>query len=68
MKSIVMPVSEQLNEEKRNQLFSEVKETVASELNENQNGPKRKFTASEMWNRQRQVRSASDMMRRWNMN
>lgn len=67
MKSIVMPVSEQLNEKTEDQLFNEVNETAANEVNENQQSPKRQFTVSDMWHRQRQVRSASDRMRRWNM-
>lgn len=68
MNGIVMPVHEQLNEENKDQLFSEVKEAEAKDANENQSGPKRKFTVSEMWSRHRQGRSASDMIRRWNLN
>ena len=68
MKSIVMPVREQLSEENKNQLFSEVKETVAKETNESQTGSKRTFTPSEMWNRHRRMRSASAMMNKWNLN
>ena len=67
MKSIVMPVSEQLEGENEIQLFSEVNETKANEVNENQQGPKKQFTVSDMWHRQRQMRSASDRIRRWNM-
>jgi hypothetical protein len=66
MKSIVMPVSEQLSEETKRQLSEEVKETVATEVNVN--SKKRTFTAAEMWNRHRQMRSASAMMRRSNLN
>jgi hypothetical protein len=29
---------------------------------------KNTFTVQDMWNRQRQAKSASDMMRRWNLN
>jgi len=29
---------------------------------------KKTFTVQEMWNRQRQAKSASAMMRRWNLN
>jgi hypothetical protein len=65
MESNAMPVHEQFGKENKNELFSEVKETVSSVMNENRNGEKRKFTASEMWNRHRQMRSASAMMRRW---
>lgn len=67
MKSITMPVREQLTKETKDQLFTEVKETVAKTTNEkNQKG--KKFTVQEMWNRQRRGRSASDMMRRTNLN
>jgi hypothetical protein len=66
MKSIVMPVSEQLSEEIKNRLSEEVKETVAGEATVTNR--KKTFTASEMWNRQKQMRSASDRIRRWNLN
>ena len=70
MKSITMPVPEQLDETK-DQLFNEVKETVAKTIPIaiGKNDQKKKtFTVQEMWNRQRQAKSASDMMRRWNLN
>ena len=67
MKSIVMPVPEQLDEKTKDQLFSEVKETVAKTTSQkNQKG--KNFTVQEMWNRHRQAKSASAMMRRWNLN
>ena len=67
MKSITMPVSEQLTKETKDQLFTEVKETVAkTTIEKNQKG--KNFTVQEMWNRQRRGRSASDMMRRTNLN
>ena len=66
MKSIIMPVPEQLSEETKTKLSEEVKETVAPEAIVNARN--RTFTASEMWNRNRQMRSASDMMRKWNLN
>lgn len=67
MKSIVMPVPEQLDKKSKDQLFNEVKETVARTTKEkNQKG--KNFTVQEMWNRQRQAKSASAMMRRWNLN
>jgi hypothetical protein len=67
MKSIVMPVHEQFDEKNRNELFSEVKETVAkTTIVKNKEG--KAFTSQEMWNRQRRAKSASDMMRRWNLN
>jgi hypothetical protein len=68
MKSIVMPVPEQLSEETKKQLSTEVKETVAKEALV-KNKKKKAFTAQEMWNhRRRRMRSASDRMRRWNLN
>ncbi len=76
MKSIVMPVSEPLAKDEKDhrhshQDFTEVKETVAKTTpivigTKNQKG--KKFTVQEMWNRQRQAKSASAMMRRWNLN
>ena len=66
MKSNVMPVSEQLSEETKQQLSAQVKETVAKDAISKKSN--KTFTASEMWNRHRQRRSASDMMRRWNLN
>lgn len=65
MKSIVMPKTVQLNEETKDQLTNEVNEISANEANGNS---KTKFTAVDMWNRQRSSRSASDRMRRWNLN
>ena len=64
MKSIIMPSTVQLTDETKKQLTDEVKETVADEAI----GKEETFTASQMWNRHRQMRSASDMMRRWNLN
>lgn len=65
MKCILMPKTVQLNEDTKQQLATGVKETLTEETNRNN---KRKFTAVDMWNRQRNGRSASDMMRRWNLN
>lgn len=69
MKSIVMPKNEtvQLKEETKKQLEQEnkvVNETVAPTPEKNQTN----FTIVDMWNCQRQSRSASAMMRRWNLN
>jgi protein-arginine kinase len=64
MKSIVMPSAVQLNEEQKKQLTKEVKETLATQENNNSET----FTVSQMWNAHKQMRSASDMMRKWNMN
>ena len=71
MKSIIMPGHEQLDEKTKDQLFIEVKETVAKTvpiaigINDQK---KKTFTVQDMWNRQRQAKSASAMMRRWNLN
>ena len=67
MKSIVMPVREQLDEKTKDQLFNEVKETVAKTTSE-KNQKKKGITVQEMWNRQRNAKSASAMIRRWNLN
>jgi hypothetical protein len=70
MKSITMPVHEQLDEKTKDQLFSEVKETVAKTIPIAigiKDQKKNTFTVQDMWNRQRQAKSASDMMRRWNL-
>ena len=71
MKSITMPVHEQLDEKTKDQLFNEVKETVAKAVPVTigiKDQKKNTFTVQDMWNRQRQAKSASDMMRRWNLN
>jgi hypothetical protein len=76
MKSIVMPVHEQLDEKTKDhpdihREFNEVKETVAKTIPTaigTKNQKERRFTVQEMWSRQRQAKSASDMMRRWNLN
>ena len=48
-------------------MFKEVKETVAkTTIEKDQN--KKLFTVQDMWNRQRRAKSASAMMRRWNLN
>ena len=71
MKSIIMPVPEQLDEKTKDQLFNEVKETVAETIplaSGIKNQKENTFTVQDMWNRQRRAKSASDMMRRWNLN
>ena len=65
MKSITMPVHEQLDNKTKDQLFNEVKETVAKTTITKKS---KTFTVQEMWNRQRQAKSATAMMRRWNLN
>ncbi len=42
-------------------------DTLVQESNVNENGQKRNFTAVDMWNRNRQVRSATSMVRRWHL-
>lgn len=66
MKSIIMPVHEQLDKKTKDQLFNEVKETVAKTTNV-KDQKKNTFTVQDMWNRQRQAKSASTMMRRWSL-
>ena len=71
MKSITMPVHEQLDKKTKDQLFNEVKETVAKTIPIAigiKDQKKKTFTVQDMWNRQRQAKSASAMMRRWNLN
>lgn len=67
MKNIVMPLTEQLSEEVRQQLLAnEVKETLATATGENTT--KKNFTAAELWYSQRNTRTASNMFRRWSVN
>jgi hypothetical protein len=65
MKGIIMPSNVQLHDETKKELTHEVKETVASEAI---NSKDETFTASQMWNHHRRMSSASDRMRRWNLN
>lgn len=66
MKSIVMPKTVQLNESVKEQLSEQVNETPATEARDSNS--KTKFTAIDMWNRNRNSRSASDRIRKWNLN
>lgn len=68
MKSIVMPGTVQLSKEIKDQLISasEVQEKLAITASDSM--PSRKITAAEIWNLQRRRRSASEMIRRWNLN
>ena len=71
MKSIIMPGHEQLDKNAKDQLFKEVKETVVKTIPIAigiKDQTKKTFTVQDMWNRQRQAKSASAMMRRWNLN
>ena len=57
----------QISDVLKKELNSQVSETV--DINEKQTRKnKRSFTAYEMWNRQRNSRSATAMIRRWNLN
>lgn len=67
MKSITMPVHEQLDKKAKDQLFNEVKETVAKTIIEEKQ-KKKNFTVQDMWDRHRRGKSASTMMRRWDLN
>jgi hypothetical protein len=67
MKSIIMPKHEQLDEKTKDQLFKEVKETVAKTTTV-KNQKSKTFTVQDMWNRQRQAKSASTRISRWNLN
>ncbi len=60
MKSIVMPKNVQLKENTQDQLSGEVNGTTPS--------TKKKITVVDMWNRHRNRRSASTMIRKWNFN
>lgn len=53
-----------LDEIELQQLTQEVKETLA-ENSMYEEKPKARFTVANMWNVQRQARSASSMIRRW---
>ena len=71
MKSIIMPGHEQLDKKAKDQLFKEVKETVAKTIPiaiGKKDQDKKLFTVQDMWNRQRRAKSASAMMRRWSLN
>ena len=61
MKSIVMPKTVQLDEETRKHLLHEVKETLATHISVKN---KKRFTAADLWNLQRNSWTASDMMRK----
>ncbi|MCX6317052.1 MAG: hypothetical protein NTW29_07165 [Bacteroidetes bacterium] len=65
MKGISMSSNVQLNDEIKKELTQEAKETVANEAINNNNET---FTVSQMWNHHKRSRSASDRMRKWNLN
>ena len=71
-----MPVHEQLDEKTKDhpdsyREFNEVKETVAKTVPIAigiKNQKSKTFTVQDMWNRQRQAKSASARISRWNLN
>lgn len=46
----------------------EQQERLVQEANVNGSSQKRNFTTIDMWNRNRKVRSATAMLRRWHLN
>jgi hypothetical protein len=66
MKSNEIPNPSQVIQETNNQLANEDYESLAKEFNEEL--LKNNFTVVDMWNRHRNTRSASDTMRKWNLN
>lgn len=74
MKSIVMPVNDQLtgNNSSNSENYqepAEVKETLAVHAGKSKNSHgSAGITVVDMWNQQRNRRLATDMIRRWNLN
>ncbi len=68
MKSIAMPGTVKLSREIKDQLTlaPEVQEKLA--ITASNSVPSRKMTVADMWNLQRRGRTASGMIRRWNLN
>jgi len=56
-----MPKIVQVEEEIKKQLLHEVKETMETDIGEKKS---KRFTPADMWNLQRNRRTAGDMMRR----
>jgi len=61
MKSIAMPKIVQVDEEIKKQLLQVVKETLATDIGVKN---RKRFTPSDLWNLQRNQRTAAYMMRR----
>ena len=61
MKSIAMPKPVQVDEEIKKQLLQVVKETLATDIGVKN---RKRFTHADMWNLQRNRRTASNMMRK----
>ncbi len=67
MSNEIIPKKIWISDVIKKELKSQISETVACEKKETSK-TKRNFTSFEMWNRQRNSRSATAMMRRWNLN
>lgn len=66
MKSIVMHKNDQSGQHEELQLVTEVKETLAKDAKVFYR--KKNFTAADLWHRNKSRQSASDRIRRWNLN
>ena len=67
MKNFAMQPSVQLDDETKQQLTQEVKETLAIPADDNENEDKRTFTTADMWNRNRRGRYADGVINRWHL-
>jgi len=65
MKEVTKTKIVQLNENEKAKLTQEIKETLADQ---NQTNKESHFTALDLWNSQRNFRTASSMMNKWNLN
>jgi hypothetical protein len=70
MKGKTLPAIVRLEDNVLQQLTTEVIETIAAKNEENNNTSNNNFGVVDLWNRQRQMRSASGLIsvRRWKMN
>ncbi len=67
MKNFAMQPTVQLDEEIKQELTQEVRETLAMDANDNETEEKRNFTTADMWNRNRRSRYADGITRRWHL-
>lgn len=67
MSNEIIPKKIQISDVLKKELDSQVSETVAINKKETSKS-KRNFTSFEMWSRQKNSRSATAMIRRWNLN
>lgn len=65
MKEIAKEKIVQLDANEKSKLTQEVKETLVKKENSNKEAH---FTALDLWNNQRNFRTASSMMSKWNLN